>query len=283
MSKNQVYLNGKIVPADEARVSVWDSGLLHGASAFTTMLAAGGVVFRLDRHLRRVMGTVELLKLRTGATAEALAAGVSAVLAANELIDARLRITLTPGSVKGGEPTTLITAEALPEYPPQWYEKGISVVVSSFKQVAGDPTDGQKTGCFLPRVLARQEAAAKGAEEALWYTPDNRLAEACFSNVFLVVGGKVLTPPRDTPVLPGIVREAVLELCRELGIDADDQTTLTVRQMLGCEEMFLTASCAGIRPVVSVERHVVGDGAPGPVTKKLMDAYRRLVDRECSV
>jgi branched-chain amino acid aminotransferase len=283
MSKNQVYLNGKIVPADEARVSVWDSGLLHGASAFTTMLAAGGVVFRLDRHLRRVMGTVALLKLRADATVETLAAGVAAVLAANELIDARLRVTLTPGSVRGGEPTTLITAEALPEYPPQWYEKGIVVVVSSFRQVAGDPTRGQKTGCFLPRVMARQEAASKGAEEALWYTPDNRLAEGCFSNVFLVVGGKVVTPPLDTPVLSGIVREAVLELCEELGIDADDQTPLTVREMLGCEEMFLTASCSGIRPVIGVEQHLVGDGAPGPVTKKLLDAYRRLVARECSV
>ena len=282
MSKNQVYLNGEIVPGDQARVSVWDSGLLHGASAFTTMLAHRGLVFRLDRHLRRLLGTLDLLKLRTDATEASLAAGAAALLEANGLAEARVRVTLTPGSVRGGQPTTLITAEALPEYPRDWYDRGIAVVVGSFKQAAGDPTFGHKTGCFLTRVLALREAAAKGAEEALWYTPDNRLAEACFCNVFLVIGGKVHTPPRDTPVLPGIVREAVLELCGELGIDADDQTPLTVRQMLACEEMFLTSSCAGVRPVRRVERHVVGDGGAGPVTKKITAAYRDLMDRECS-
>ena len=281
MAETQVYLNGRLVPAAEARISVFDAGLLHGASAFTTLLAHRGKVFRLGRHLARLMDTCRLLGLRAAVTEEELAAAAADVLRANGLADARMRITLTPGEVKGeGSPTTLITAEALPEYPRAWYEQGISVVVSSFRQAKGDPTFGYKTGCYLPRMLARQEAARKGAEEALWYTPDNYLAEACFCNVFLVREGKVYTPPRDTPVLPGVVREAALELCRDLAIPCDDQTPLTVREMLSAEEMFLTSSTAGLRPVARVEKHPVGEEKPGPLARRLMAAYRELLDRE---
>jgi len=282
MSETKVHLNGQILAAEEARISVWDAGFLHGASAFTTMRAHRGVVFRLDRHLKRLLATAELLALRTDATWQALAGAIGQLLKANQLAEARCRVTLSAGSVHTESPTTLITAEPLPPYPPEWYQRGIALVIASFPQAGGDPTYGYKTGCYLTRVLAMREAAAKGAEEALWYTPDNRLAEASFCNVFLVLGGKLRTPPRDTPVLPGIVREAILELCGELAIDADDETPLLVRDMLAAEEIFLTSSCAGVRPVARVERHIVGDGKPGPMTMKLMAAYQELLDRECT-
>jgi branched-chain amino acid aminotransferase len=277
----QVHLNGRIVPAAEAKVSVSDAGFLHGASTFTTMRAHRGVVFRLDRHLARLTETVEFLGLRTDVTSEGLAQATEAVLKANALAEARVRITLTPGSGREGEPTTLITAEPLPAYPPQWYRQGIKVVVSAFRQHTGEPTYGHKTGCYFPRVLARQAAAAAGAEEALWYTEDNRLAEACFCNVFLVLGGAVCTPPLATPVLDGVVRQTVLELCDAEGIDRQDEQALTVKEMLAADEMFLTSSCMGVRPVVGVERHVVGEGEVGPVTGKIMAAYAALLDREC--
>jgi len=277
-----VYLNGRMLPSGEAAVSVSDSAFLHGASAFTTMLAHKGVVFRLDRHLSRLFETVRLLGLRTDATAEGLTAATRDLLAANELSEARVRATLSPGSVHGGGPTTLITADPLPDYPRAWYEKGITVVVSSFRQGSGLSLAGHKTGCYFPRVLARQEAAGKGAEEAIWFTADNRLAEACFCNVFLVLGGEAYTPPRETPVLPGIVRQAVLELCEQIGIVSHEDKPLTIRETLAAEEMFLTASCSGIRPVVRVERHGVGQEKPGPVTRKIMDAYRDLLDRQCA-
>lgn len=285
-----VYLNGELVAADQAKISVFDAGLLHGASSFTTMLARNGKVFRLDRHIERLLGTVELLGLRIDQTPASLGDAVARLLAACELRDARMRITLTPGPIGGdragsaqslGQPTTLISADPLPAYPKEWYEKGITAVVSSFKQVAGDVTFGFKTGCYMPRILARQEAAAKGAQEALWFTTTNRLAEACFNNVFLVLAGKVYTPPKDTPVLPGVAREATLELCEKVGIAATEESELTVKEMLGAQEVFLTGSTTGIRPVVRIERHAVSDERPGPVTRKLMDAYARLLDEEC--
>lgn len=281
MSESNVYLNGSIVPADEARISVADAGFLHGASVFTTMLAHNGSVFRLEQHLQRLMDTVGLFELHVDATPESLRAGVAELLAENGLSEARVRITLSPGAAGGDEPTTVITADVLPEYPPRWYSEGISVIVSTFRQIGGSPTTGVKTGCYFPRVLAHQEAAAKGADEALWYTPDNHLAEACFCNVFLVRGGVVRTPPPDTPVLGGVVRQAVLELCREMEIECDTRTPLTVHDMLAAEEIFLTSSCAGIRPVARVDAHDVGDGKCGPVTRQIMAAYRDLLETEC--
>ena len=283
MSQLQVHLNGQLVDAESASVSVFDTGFLHGGSTFTTMLAHNGVVFRLADHLSRLLETVDLLGIRATATAESLTRAVEEVLAANGLAEARMRMTLSPGSTKSDEPTTLVTAEPLPEYPAEWYERGVAVVISSFRQSMADPTFGYKTGCYFPRVLARQEAQRKGAEEALWFTPDNRLAEACFCNVFLVRDGAVATPPRDTPVLPGVVRQTVMELCETLDIECVDQSALTIHDVLAADEVFLTSSTMGVRPVVRIERHVVGEEKPGDITRQLMAAYRRILDDECGL
>jgi branched-chain amino acid aminotransferase len=277
-----VHLNGRIVAAAQATVPTSDAGWVHGASVFTTMRVHHGRVFRLDRHLERLLKTAEHFALRTEATAESLTSAMSELLAANKLSEGRARITLTPGPADGtGSPVVLITADPLPPQPDEWYRRGITVVVSSYKQGRDDAVAGYKTGCYLPRLLARREAAAKGAEEALWFTTENLLAEACFCNVFLVRSGGVLTPPLDTPVLPGIVREAVMELCQAAGIACDDKGPLTIRDLLEAEEIFLTSAVSGIRPVVRVERHAVGDEKPGAITRRLMADYAQLLDREC--
>jgi len=281
MAHENVYFNGRIVPAAEARISVFDAGLLHGASAFTTMLAHNGQVFRLDGHLSRLLETVDVLGLRTEAGAEVLAAATEELLAANQVNEGRVRITLTPGSVHGGEPTILIASEPLADYVKVWGDKGITVLVSSFRQGCGDPTFGYKTGCYLPRVMAYKEAVSKGCQEGLWFTSDNRLAEACFRNVFLVLEGKVYTPPANTPVLPGIVRAAVIELCGPLLIECHEDKPLTIREVLQAQEIFLTGSGLGVCSVVRVERHVVDEEKPGPVTGKIMAAYDELLDKEC--
>jgi len=281
MAEKTVHLNGHVVLAVQASVSVSDAGLLHGASTFTTMLARHGKVFRLGRHLQRLGQAVRELGLHCQADPDVLASAVDELLAANELTDARVRITLTPGSVHGGESTTLITAEPLPAYPAEWYERGLTVAITERKQVPGDPTVGRKTGCYFPRILALEAAAAAGAQEALWFTPGNHLAEACFCNVFLIRDGQVATPPTATPVLPGVVREAVIEICGELGIACDADTPLTIHDLLAAAEVFLTSSCAQIRPVARVERHAVGEEKPGPLTRRILAAWQELLDKEC--
>jgi branched-subunit amino acid aminotransferase/4-amino-4-deoxychorismate lyase len=286
--ETNVCLNGQILPQSQAAISIDDAGFLHGASTFTTMRVHNGQVFRMDRHLHRLMETVGLLGIRTDATPESLKIAALATIAANSLSEARMRITLTPGSVHalpGSDvphvPTTLVTMEPLADYFSQWAREGITVIVSSYRQAGGDPTFGYKTGCYLPRILARQEAAAKGAQEAIWFTSDNRLAEACFRNVFLVQGGKVYTPPIDTPILPGVVRAAVIELLPQLGLVVQDHAPLNVQHMLAANEIFLTGSGLGVCPVVRVERHAVGTEKPGPVTRQVQAAYEQLLDKEC--
>jgi branched-chain amino acid aminotransferase len=281
MPNDNVYLNGKILPARSASVSIYDAGFLLGASTFTTMLARNGCVFRIDRHIQRLRETVALLGLAVEVDADLLAREAHELLRINQLSHARCRITLTPGSTLKDAQTTLITAVPKPDHPPQWYTDGIAVVVSTFKQVTGHPTFGYKTGNYLVRSLAMQEAAAKGAQEALWFTLENQLAEGCTSNVFLALDGVLYTPPRDTPVLPGIVRQAVLELCDAEGIEVRDDRPLTVREMLDANEMFMTGSVKGILPVTRIEAHQVGNGTVGPLTRKLMAAYAELLETEC--
>lgn len=284
MPDSYVYMNGEIVPAAEARISVFDTGLLHGASVFTTLLAHNGKAFRLDRHAGRLLANAQAISLRHTASAEELAKAVDDLLAANQLREARIRITLTPGPVAAGdakgEPVTIVTASAV-ENPSWWYEKGLGVMVSRYRQLGGDPAAGLKTGCYLGRVLARQEAAAAGVDEALWFTPEGNLAEACFCNVFLVREAQVLTPPLETPVLPGIVREAVIELCGKLKIPCTSDRPLTIKDCLAAEEMLLTSSVAGVRPVVRLERHAIGEEKPGPITGRILAAYAKLLEKEC--
>lgn len=284
---DKVHLNGRCVLAREATISVFDAGFLHGASTFSTLFAHNGVVFRLGRHIERMMETVDTLGLRIAVTPGHLAASVNELIEANNIDAAKIRLMITPGSTLPGDddtiepPTVLITAEAVPEHFKTWRADGITVAVSSLKQSKADPTGGYKTGNYLPRYLALREAAAKGAQESLWFTDDHHLCEACFRNVFLVLGGKVFTPPRDTPCLPGIVRQTVIELCGTIGIPCDENTPLTVREMLAAEEVFLSGSVLGICPVVRIEAHAVGNEKPGAITQRVAEAYWELIRTEC--
>ena len=281
MGQDMVHLNGKLVPAGEASVSVFDTGLLHGASVFTTLRSHNGKPFRLDRHLARLMDNAARIGLRHDADPDRLSKAVDELLHANEYPDARIRITLTPGPIgEEPRPTTLVTASKLVNNP-DWYTRGISVMVCGVRQYAGDPTVGLKTGCYLTRILARQAAATHGDEEALWFSTSGHLAEGCFSNVFLVLTGRLLTPPLDTPVLGGIAREAVFELAAELGLDCSDQDPLGGDELQAADEVFLTSSGSGVRPVVAINKQPVGEGRPGPIAQKIIAAYDALLETEC--
>ena len=275
--EKKVYLNGTILPISQATVSVADQGFLHGISTFTTILAKNGAIVGFDYHLKRISETVKMLGLQIDVTTGELVDGAYQVLDANGLTDARMRITLTPGTGKD-DSTVLITADALAEVNQDFYKHGIKTIVSSFKQTPGDPVYGFKTGCYLTRILARQEAASKKADDAIWFTTDNLLAEACFANIFLVKNGIVLTPPRQTPVLPGFVRQCVLDICRELDLPVEDSTPLDINDLLSADEVFLTGSCAGIVPVRQIEQHIVGQGEPGEITQAIRKNYLAKLD-----
>jgi branched-chain amino acid aminotransferase len=280
----QVFLNDKLVDVDKAAISVTDSGFLYGAGLFETMRSHNGVVFALNDHLDRLFVSAEVLSINNPYPREYITEAINKVLRANELTDARLRLTLTNGPMSGSEEqrksTLLITAAKLQPYPPEYYKKGVMVVLCPFKQNLIDPTSGRKTTSYFPRMVALNLAHQKRAAEALWFTVDNRLAEGCISNVFLVKDSELFTPPIATPVLPGVARKTVCRLAKENSIKLTEKD-LSIDDVLGADEIFLTNVIMQVMPITKVEKHTVGDGRIGPVTKKLHKSFEELVKKEC--
>ncbi|MCK4342275.1 MAG: aminotransferase class IV family protein [Phycisphaerae bacterium] len=281
-----VCLNGVLMPADEARVSVFDSGFMQGIGLFETMRAYNGKVLRLDRHLDRLANSAVVLGWTVTPDTEELADNVSQVLSATRALDARVRLTVTTGSLHATASdvpglTVVVTASPGEKYPDEYYAKGVTVLVSNFRQSGADPTVGHKTTSYFARLASLRAAHAQAAFEALWLTPDGHLAEAAISNVFVVHDQQLLTPPLDTPVLPGITRATVIELAVALDIPVRE-TPLTLEDVRAADEVFLTNSMMEVMPVVRVEREPISDEKPGDVTRELAVAYGHLIDRECS-
>lgn len=291
-----VFLNGKVIPADEATISVFDAGFTHAAGLFETMRAYNGKVMRLEDHLDRLIHSARALGLQMPAAIEAelptskeeLRAAIDDVLNANNLSDARLRLVMTPGSVtRSGQaddhpqpPTVLITAGPLQRHPPELYKEGMRVCICPYKQNRDDPLAGHKTLAYFPRLLAMREAAKRRCNESLWFTTENYLAEGTICNVFIVLNGALVTPPVDTPILPGTVRKSVIEVAKAAAIPAEERA-IDIEALLAASEVFLTGSVLEIMPVTAIERHEVGTGEVGPLTKQISELYTQLVAREC--
>jgi len=282
---SKVFLNSELIEVEKAGVSVTDSGLLYGAGLFETMRSRNGIVFRLQDHLDRLFLSAAALSIAPSYDRQCIGRAIDHVLEANQLKDARLRLTLTSGPLVESEEqrkaTLLITATEFRPYPPDYYKTGVLVVLCPFRQNPTDPTCGHKTTSYYPRLLALNLAHQRRAAEALWFTTDNRLAEGCVSNVFLVRESILYTPSAQTPVLPGIARKAVLHLAQQKSIEVVEKD-LTVSDLLEADEVFLTNVVMEVLPVVHVEKHAVGGGSIGPVTQRLRDAFSHMIEQECS-
>jgi D-amino acid aminotransferase len=283
-----VYLNDGLVPADEARISVFDAGLTHAAGLFETMRVYRGKAFRLGDHLDRMAKSAAVLEMQLSIDRARIEGAVSDLLLANGLQEARLRLTVTAGNIpRPGmpadgpqSPTVVLTATPPLTHPPDLYKHGMRVCICPYRVNRADPLAGHKTLAYLPRLLAMKDAAGKKCHEALWFNTDNQLAEASVCNVFIVHDGKLMTPPVDTPILPGILRKAVLEMVSGEGV-AVEERAIDIETLLAAKEVFLTGSITEIMPVTAIEKHQVGEGAPGEVTGRLRAALARLVEKEC--
>jgi branched-chain amino acid aminotransferase len=281
---DKVFLDNGLVDIDKACVSVTDSGFLYGAGLFETMRSCGGVIFALEDHLDRLFFSAGALSIDVGYDRQYITDAIYRVLQANELTDARLRLTLTGGPMSEPEelrkPTLVITAARLQPYPAEYYTKGVMVVLCPFRQNRADPVHGHKTTSYFSRMIALDQAHRKRAAEALWFTTDNRLAEGCISNVFLVRDSILYTPPIATPVLAGVARKAVCQLSLQNSIELIEKD-LYISNVLDADEIFLTNVIMQIMPIVTVEQHTVGDGKVGPVTGRLQKSFDELINREC--
>jgi len=276
-----VYLNGSLMPRSQASISVLDYGFLYGFGLFETMRAYGGQVFLLDRHLSRLARSAEILGMPIGVAD--LKEAVMATIQANQLSEARIRITISIG--EGGiapdpntcnKPTVLILAGHYQPYPEQVYQKGFRAVISSIRRNSQSPLSRLKSANYLESILARQEARAAGVDEALCLNEKGLLAEASMSNIFLITDGILRTPGQGSGILPGITREVVLELAWRLGINALEQD-IRLDELFHAQEAFLTNSLIEVMPLTEIDGKPIGSGRPGSLTKKLMVAYKELV------
>ena len=277
-----VFFNGKFVSEAEAVVPLSDRGFLLGDGLFETVRVANGKPFRFAQHLERLARGAEFLKIKLPFTPRELQKFAEQLIALNELAGAVLRVTLTRGaggrgySIKNsGAPTLALTMHPLPaqnpDEPVQW-----SLVTSSFRIPAGDALAAFKTSSKVLNVLARAEAEASGADEALLLNTNGEVAETAGGNLFWIYQDHVCTVPTGRGVLPGITRAVVLEICQSLGL-ATNKRIVKPEQLRNAEGIFVTQSALGIIPVAAFDGQPV---APSPLVDQLAGAYHEMLLRE---
>ena len=285
-----VYLNGSLVPGSQARVSVFDHGFLYGYGLFETMRAYDGAIFRLERHLRRLLDSAKVIGLSSKLVDIDMGKACVDTLKANGLKDARLRLTVSrgkvdsfPGSGVSATPTVLVTARSYTPLSGQTYARGFKVGISSFRRHSQSPLSRIKSTNYMVSVLARMESEAAGLDESLLLNESGLITEGSISNVFFATSGSLVTPPLESGILPGITREAVLELARAAGMNVTEGE-IRLEDMGQFDETFLTNSVMEIMPLVDVRDEekviAIGPGKPGGVTRRLMAAYGEMVERE---
>ncbi|MCP4453386.1 MAG: hypothetical protein GY809_18155, partial [Planctomycetes bacterium] len=246
-----VYLNDKIVPSEEAMISASDAGFLYGSGLFETLRVEQGIVFAVEQHLGRLFNSAAALDMFLTRTKDALKEAITEVLAANDLSEARVRLTVSAGVPSGdGQPpqsTVLVTAVPLVPYAEVCYSKGILAILCPYRQNPADPLAGHKSTSFFSRMLGLRMAHEKQAAEALWFTTDGYLAEGCVSNVFLVKDGALLTPPLGTPVLAGVARHTVCNLAAQQNLGLEEKA-LSIDDLLGADEVFVTNVIMKVMP-----------------------------------
>jgi branched-chain amino acid aminotransferase len=283
-----VWLNGRLVRGDGARVSVFDRSFLLGDGLFETMRATSGRVFRLEGHLARLHASANRLRLGLPWTLPELADAVQSTLGRNGLAEAALRLTVSRGIGEPGlrlsgadQPVAVVAVRPFTGYPGQWYLPGATAIFSTLCKNERSPLSGIKSTSNAEHVLARAEAEERGADEALLLNTRGHLVEGSSTNLFVVIGGALYTPDLSSGCLPGITRAAVLELARASDLPIREAAVYPSMRG-GWDEAFLTNSLLGVAPLTQVENSPIRSGRPGPITRDLAERFRNLVASEAA-
>lgn len=291
MSEDLVYhVDGELVPARKATVSVRDRGFLYGDAAFETLRTYGGDLFEWGAHARRLAGTCEILAIDHGISDGDLRERIEETLAANDLADAYVRLSISRGVQPGKltpkpveDPTVVVIVKELPQSGPDGesvWDTGANATIADTQRVPDAALSARaKTHNYLNGVLARIECRKAGAradaDEAIMLDSEGRITEGATSNLFFVHDGVLYTPSLDGPVLPGVTRKIVLELAKESEIPVEEGR-YGVEELLGASEAFFTNTTWEIRPLIEVDGTAIGDGVTlgsGPVTDRLCRAF----------
>lgn len=279
----KIYINGQIVPQEDAKISVFDHGLLYGDGVFEGIRAYNGKIFTLDEHLDRLYDSATAISLKIPITKAEMAEAIKKTMKANNLPDSYIRLVVTRGVGKLGldpnkcaTPQIIIISDTIELYPKALYEKGLDVVtVTTIRNHFSALDPKIKSLNYLNNILAKIESIQAGAGEALMLNKDGYVAECAGDNVFIFKNNILRTPPSSAGILVGITRNVVMKLAIEMGLQVKEEL-MTRYDLYIADECFLTGTAAEIIPVVKIDGRTIGTGKPGKLTLDLLKRYRDL-------
>jgi branched-chain amino acid aminotransferase len=283
----KIFLDGKYVSEDEAKISVFDHGLLYGDGVFEGIRLYGGKIFRLDQHLDRLFASAKAIMLQVPMTKQQLIETCCESCRQNNLKDGYIRLVVTRGVGYLGlnpfrckNPTVFIIADRIELYPEEVYRKGLKLITASTQRTSPAAVNPSiKSLNYLNNILAKIEAVNAGAIEAIMLNGQGHVAECTGDNIFIVRSGKLETPPVSAGALVGITRQVVIELAAERNIEVRE-SNLTRYDLITADEVFLTGTAAEIVPVANIDGRIIGSGQPGALTLKLTEDFRKLTCSE---
>ena len=279
----RVYINGKFFDKSEAKVSVYDHGLLYGDGIFEGIRVYSGKVFRLREHIDRLYESARHIWLEIPLPRDQMSKAVEETVRVNNKHDGYIRLVITRGAGslgldprKTSDPQVIIIVDDIALYPPELYDAGMEIVTASTIRNHPNALNPRiKSLNYLNNILAKIEAIRAGCLEAIMLNQNGEVAECTGDNLFLVKKGELRTPPLHAGVLEGVTRNAVMELARSAKI-AVNEMTLTRHDVYAADECFLTGTAAEVIAVVKCDGRLIGTGKPGPMTKQLREAFHVL-------
>ena len=284
----KIYINGQIVPQEDAKISVFDHGLLYGDGVFEGIRAYNGKIFTLDEHLDRIYDSATAISLKIPITKAEMAEAIKQTMKANNLTDSYIRLVVTRGVGKLGldpnkcaTPQIIIITDTIELYSKALYEKGLDIVtVTTIRNHFSALDPKIKSLNYLNNILAKIESIQAGAGEALMLNKDGYVAECAGDNIFIFKNNILRTPPSSAGILVGITRNVVMKLATEMGVQVREEL-MTRYDLYIAEECFLTGTAAEIIPVVKIDGRTIGTGKPGKITLDLLKRYRDLTRNGC--
>ncbi|PQO30571.1 branched-chain-amino-acid transaminase [Blastopirellula marina] len=272
----KVYINGKFFAPNEAMVSVFDHGLLYGDGVFEGLRIYNGKIFRLEQHIRRLYDSAKAICLKIPMTSADLTEACLETVKQSEFTDGYIRLVITRGAGTLGlgperteNPQVIIIVDKIKLYPQEFYDNGLAIITAStIRNHPAALSPRIKSLNYLNNIMAKIEASNAGCLEALMLNHKGEVSECTADNIFIVRDGNLLTPPTDAGILEGVTRDVVLELAREAGIPTFEKT-MTRHDVYVADECFMTGTAAEVIGVVKVDDREIGDGKPGPITRKL--------------
>ena len=283
----KIYIDGKYCEEKDAKISVFDHGLLYGDGVFEGIRAYNGRVFKLRKHVDQLFYSAQAILLTIPMSHREIMDAVLETCRRNKIRDGYIRLVVTRGVGELGlspfkcqRPSVIVIAHKIQLYPPDLYERGLAIItVPTVRSLHSALNPAIKSLNYLNNVLAKIEAINGGCEEAIMLNAQGYVAECTGDNIFIIKAGAMFTPPLSAGALYGITRSVVMEIARESGMSVSEPD-LTRYDLFNAEECFLTGTGAEIIPVVKIDGRVIGTGKPGPVTKGLVEKYHALT--QCS-